>query len=54
MRLFNQEEVDESLKETLLGKAPRLDGFTSDFFHYCWNVIREDVWEIIEDSRIIN
>jgi hypothetical protein len=51
MRPITQEEVDQSLKATPLGKAPGPDGFTSDFFHYCWSFIREDVWEIIEDSR---
>jgi hypothetical protein len=27
------------------------DGFTSDFFHHCWAMIRTEVWEILEDSR---
>jgi hypothetical protein len=52
MRPITQEEVDQSLKATALGKAPGPDDFTSDFFHYCWIIIRKDVWEIIEDSRI--
>jgi hypothetical protein len=51
MRPITQEEVDQSLRDTPLGKAPGPDGFTSDFFHNCWSIIREDVWEIIEDSR---
>jgi len=51
MRPITQEEVDQSLKATPVGKAPGPDGFTSDFFHYCWNIICKDVWEIIEDSR---
>jgi hypothetical protein len=51
MRPITQEEVDQSLKATPLGKAPGPDDFTSDFFHYYWSIIREDVWEIIEDSR---
>jgi hypothetical protein len=51
MRPITQEEVDQSLKATQLGKALGPDGFTSDFFHYCWSIICEDVWEIIEDSR---
>jgi hypothetical protein len=48
---ITQEEVDQSLKDTPLGKSPRPDGFTSNFFHYCWGIIRKDVWEIIKDSR---
>jgi hypothetical protein len=51
MRPITQEEFDQSLKATPLSKALGPDGFTSDFFHYCWDIIREDVWEIIEDSR---
>jgi hypothetical protein len=39
------------LQNTPKGKAPGPDGFTSDFFHHCWQMIREEVWEIIEDSR---
>jgi hypothetical protein len=51
MRPITQEEVDQSLKDTPLVKAPGPDGFTSDFFHYCWGIIRKDVWEIIKDSK---
>jgi hypothetical protein len=51
MRPITQEEVDQSLRDTPIGKALGPDGFTPDFFHHCWSIIREDVWEIIEDSR---
>ena len=34
-----------------LGKAPGPDGFTSNFFHYFWDLIKEEVFEIIEESR---
>ena len=47
------EEVDQALQETPKRKAPRPDGFTSDFFHHCWPLIRKEVWEILEDSRAI-
>jgi len=47
------EEVDQALQDTPKGKAPGPDGFTSDFFHHCWSMIRVEVWEIIEDSRSI-
>jgi hypothetical protein len=49
---FTIEEVDKALQETPKCKAPGLDGFTSDFFHYCWLMIRTEVWEILEDSRV--
>jgi hypothetical protein len=51
MHPITQEEVDQALRDTPIGKAPGPDGFTSDFFHHCWDIIREEVWEIIEDSR---
>jgi hypothetical protein len=51
MRPITQEEVDQALRDTPIGKAPGSDGFTPDFFHHCWSIIRTDVWEIIEDSR---
>ena len=34
-----------------LGKDLGLDGFTSNFFHYFWDLIKEEVFEIIEESR---
>jgi hypothetical protein len=52
MSPITQEEFDESLMDTPLGKAPWSDGFTSYLFHKCLSIIHEDVWEIIEDSRI--
>jgi hypothetical protein len=33
------------------GKSPGPDGFTTEFFHACWSVIKQDVWEAVEDSR---
>lgn len=45
------EEVVHALQDTPKCKAPGPDGFTSDFFHHCWLIIRVEVWEIIEDSR---
>jgi len=45
------EEVDQALQETPKDKAPSPDGFSSDFFHHCWPLIKIEVWEITEDSR---
>ena len=45
------EEVDQAFQDTPKDKAPGPDGFTSDFFHHCWPLIRTEVWEILEDSR---
>jgi len=51
IRPFTIEEVYQALQDTPKGKAPGPDGFTSDFFHYCWPMVRTEVWEILEDSR---
>ena len=50
MRPITQEEVDQALRDTPIGKALGLDRFTLDFSHHCWSIIRTNVWEIIEDS----
>jgi len=51
LRLVTLEEVDQAIKEMPIGKYPRPDGFTKYFFHHCWNLFREEVWQLIEDSR---
>ena len=33
------------------GKAPVPDGFTTDFFKFCWGVVKYDIYGIVEDSR---
>jgi hypothetical protein len=38
MRPITQEEVDHAVKEMPSGKAPGPDGFTTDFFHHCWDI----------------
>jgi hypothetical protein len=50
-RPITQEEVNQAVKTMPPGKAPGPDGFTTDFFHYCWDLIKHEVWEVIEESR---
>ena len=50
-RPITQEEVDQVVKEIPPGKAPGPYGFMMDFFHYCWPMIREEVWQVVEESR---
>jgi hypothetical protein len=38
-RPITQEEVDQAAKDMPSGKAPGPDGFTTDFFHHCWDII---------------
>jgi len=51
LRPITQLEVDSAAKDMPTGKAPGPDGFTTDFFHYCWDIIKEDVWKAVEESR---
>ena len=45
---ISQEKVDEAMMQTPEGKALGPDGFIVDFFHYCWNFIKKQVWKIVE------
>ena len=40
------------IKEMLVGKSSEPDNFTTDFFHHCWHMVCEEVWKLVEDSRI--
>ena len=33
------------------GTSPGPDGFTIDFFHHCWNLLKDEVLELVEESR---
>ena len=48
---IKQLEVEEALFQMETGKAPRLDGFTIDFFQSCWDLVKEEVWEVVEESK---
>jgi hypothetical protein len=43
MRPISLEEVKTTNFSLAIGKAPDLDGFTSEFFHNCWSIIKLDV-----------
>jgi hypothetical protein len=45
--------VDHAVKEIPPGKEQGPNGFTTDFFHYCWDMIREEVWKVVEESRTL-
>lgn len=44
-------EVEVVVKVMANGKAPRLDGFTIDFFKACYDIEKQDIWVVVEDSR---
>ena len=39
------------MHQMTLGKAPRPYGFMTKFFHYLWDLIKQEVWEIVEKTR---
>ena len=45
------EDVKKAIKSIQVTKSPSLDGFTTDFFHSCWDIINEEVWKIIKNSH---
>jgi exonuclease III len=51
LRPITQTEVDFAALNMPPGKAPGPDGFTTDFFHHCWDIVKEDVWRVVEESR---
>ena len=48
---ISMEEVGEAVSQMAQGKALGLDGFTTNFFHLFWYMIKEEVWTIVEESR---
>ena len=45
------QEVEEAVNQMALGKSPGPDGFTTNFFHHFWDLVKEDVLDIVEESR---
>ena len=50
-RSVTEKEVSEVLKEMQNGKALGPDGLNVDFFKSCWNIVKRDIVEMVEDSR---
>ena len=49
---IGMQEVEEAVNQMALGKSLGPDGFTSNFFHFFWDLVKEDVLEIVEEYRI--
>jgi hypothetical protein len=46
-----EEEIDQALQEIPNGKSPDPDGFIAEFFKAYWEVVKHDVYRVVEDSR---
>ena len=51
MRPIELEEVEEVVMQMEKGTALRPDGFTVDFYQFFWDIVKEEVREIVEESR---
>eukprot|EP00253_Pinus_taeda_P025340 PITA_25340 len=45
------QEVEIVVHQLKAGKAPSPDGFTSNFFHHFWDLIKLEVSQVVEESR---
>lgn len=45
------QEVDTAMSQLKEGKAPGPDGFTTTFFHNFWELIKLEVWQVVEESH---
>lgn len=50
---IQMQEVENTTKKLKAGKAPGPDGFTSDFFRHFWDLIQMEVWQVVEESRVL-
>eukprot|EP00253_Pinus_taeda_P017896 PITA_17896 len=50
-RPVSEEEVSEVIKLMQNGKASGPDGFNVDFFKACWDTVKQDILEVVEDLR---
>ncbi len=41
---ISMQEVEEAVQNMKEGKAPGPDGFTANFFHKFWDLIKNEVW----------
>eukprot|EP00253_Pinus_taeda_P002668 PITA_02668 len=43
-------EVEQAVLQNKECKAPGPDGFTSNFFHHFWDLIKDEIWQLVEES----
>ncbi len=51
LQAVSKQEVEEAMAQLKDGKAPGPDGFTSNFFHGFWDMVSNEVWDMVEESR---
>ena len=51
MKPISMQEVETAVKQMAEGKALGPDGFTINFFNHCWDFLKNEVFNIVEESR---
>lgn len=51
-RPVSEEEVKEVINEMHNGKVPGPNGFNIDFFKASWDIVKKDILDVVEDSKI--
>jgi hypothetical protein len=46
---FTKQDIDNVIKNMPSDKAPGPDGFNGVFFKKCWNIIKEDIYQLCFD-----
>ena len=50
-RSVSEDEVSEVINEMQNGKSPGPGGFNVEFFKACWKTVKQDILDVVEDSR---
>ena len=50
MRPTTLQEVEIAIKQMKEDKAPMPNNFTVDFFHFYWDLLKHEIWEVVEES----
>eukprot|EP00253_Pinus_taeda_P021835 PITA_21835 len=53
VRPVTEGELRDVIQDMQNGKALGLDDFNVDFFKACWNIVKRDILNVLEDSRPI-
>ncbi len=43
------QELTDAVKQLSLGRLPGIDGIITDFYHYFWNVLEQDFYEVAKE-----
>eukprot|EP00253_Pinus_taeda_P011019 PITA_11019 len=53
LKPISLQEVENAVHQLKAGKAPGPDGFTSNFFQHFWDLVKWEVWQVVEESRML-